>query len=318
MTSSLDRMPLPDVLQTMAAHSQSGMLTVTGPSMPSLSAKVWSRLHEVAHHGRLYVRAGRLVFAETPALSGVEALAAMLRIQSGLIRVHEVFLCPTTENIKGSLQSNLIHAACRNDESAVPSHAGASLLPAPTTWRPEPSGHPQSSTESQVDIGFSLPPSDAALAVALASILPSELVVGAGTTPTRHDGSSGPSRLAAPRPSPPEREREREIAMSDLDTLLKQAPELRVCARADKEGNVLHWAGAGEVESICAVTALATPAVEGISELLELGELEGYSFVGPKLALYVSTRPDGFVAASGEPGKSPDATTKKLATAAVA
>jgi len=311
MTSSLDRMPLPDVLQTMAAHSQSGMLLVTAPSMPSLSAKVWSRLDEVSPCGRLYVREGRLIFAETPSSSGPDALAAMLRIQSGVIRMHEVFLSPATENIKGSLQSNLIHAACRNDEGALPGSVGESLLPSPTTWRPSEPIDRQSSTESQVDIGFSLPPADPAPAIALPS---ATRAGGPGSTPIRHDGSARPSRLAALRPSPPERERE--IAMSDLDSLLKQAPELQVCARADKAGNVLRWAGAGEVESICAVTALATPAVESISELLELGDLEGYSFVGQKLALYVSTRPDGFVAAAGEPGKSPDTTTKKLATVA--
>jgi hypothetical protein len=101
--------------------------------------------------------------------------------------------------------------------------------------------------------------------------------------------------------------------MSNLDTLLKHAPELRVCAKSDREGNVFAWAGTGEVESICAVTALATPAVEGVSELLALGELEGYSFVGQKLALYVHQRADGFVAALGEPSKSTETTMKKLA-----
>jgi len=101
--------------------------------------------------------------------------------------------------------------------------------------------------------------------------------------------------------------------MSNLETLLKHAAELRVCAKADKEGNVFAWAGTGEVEGMCAVTALATPAVEGISSLLALGDLEGYSFVGQKLALYVHQRADGFVVALGEPSKSTETTMKKLA-----
>jgi hypothetical protein len=101
--------------------------------------------------------------------------------------------------------------------------------------------------------------------------------------------------------------------MSNLDALLKQTPELRVCGKADRDGNVSEWAGTGEVESMCAVAALATQAVEGLSDLLALGQLEGYSFVGQKLALYVHQHVDGFVAALGEPSKSTEITMKKLA-----
>ncbi len=283
MTASLERMPLPDVLQTMAAHRQSGMLTITAHGMPGLSSTPWSGLDKQFLCGRLYVIEGRLVHAETSSLVSVKALAAMLRMDAGLIRVHEVFLSPSTPNMKGSLHSNLIEAAWHNDEgSRTDGHAAGSLPPA-TSWHPPVGGVTANEQHAEVEEIEELTDSDLQIDVDEA-------------TPARASSSQ-----------------QGEVAMTNLDALLKFANDLRTCAKADKEGNVLEHAGVGDAESICAIAALSTQAVEHVSELLGLGTVQGYTFVGHKLAMYVQDRPEDFVVAVGEATKSTDATMKKVA-----
>ncbi|NUQ73637.1 MAG: hypothetical protein HUU21_08795 [Polyangiaceae bacterium] len=130
MSAKIERMPLPDVLQTMAVHNQSGMVSIACKHMRCHSNFSWKQGQKLCRarsglnrecpgwYGRLYVSDGMLIHAETPTAEGVPALAQLLRASFGSVRIHEVFIPPEQPNITGSMHSNLLNAAWVADEDA--------------------------------------------------------------------------------------------------------------------------------------------------------------------------------------------------------
>ncbi|HLM71562.1 MAG TPA: DUF4388 domain-containing protein, partial [Polyangiaceae bacterium] len=106
LSAKIERMPLPDVLQTMAVHNQSGMVSIACKHMRFHSTLPWKHNQKLCRarsgsnrecpgwYGRLYVRDGMLIHAETPSADGVPALAQLLRATAGSVRIHEVFILP--------------------------------------------------------------------------------------------------------------------------------------------------------------------------------------------------------------------------------
>lgn len=160
LSAKIERMPLPDVLQTMAVHNQSGMVSIACKHMRFHSNLPWNHGQKLCRarsglnrecagwYGRLYVDDGLLVHAETPTADGVPALAQLLRATSGSVRIHEVFILPLEPNITGSMHSNLLNAAWVADEDArnappsipAPSLPGHRLSPRGGGSIPPPTG----------------------------------------------------------------------------------------------------------------------------------------------------------------------------------
>jgi hypothetical protein len=292
-SASLERMPLPDVLQSMAMHRQSGMLTIMTDRTPVFSPVPFHKIESAC--GRLYMIEGRLLHAETPKHQGIAALAEMITIKGGYVRIHEAFLAPSHPTLDGALHANLLDAACHNDEQARQNPRAS--RPAPrSSWRPPAGPTRPEALQTQVDSAESFA-----------------------------DLSSTPPQERPTAPPPPESELDQEssltrrhtipqepLPMSQLQPLLALSTDLRAVARADRQGNVVDRAGAEDAESLCAIVSMGATAIERAGELLGLGARLSYSLSGKKLALYVHERSDGFVVAIGEPHKNVDSTMVKL------
>lgn len=182
LSAKMDRMPLPDVLQTMAVHNQSGMVSIACKHTRFHSALPWEHNQKLCRarsgsnrecpgwYGRLYVRDGMLIHAETPTAEGVPALAQLLRASAGSVRIHEVFILPGEPNITGSMHSNLLNAAWVADEDArtAPPSIPVSSVPGQRGTHPPSAGSPSTARPSSDAISSRAEASGARLAPAQA------------------------------------------------------------------------------------------------------------------------------------------------------
>jgi predicted regulator of Ras-like GTPase activity (Roadblock/LC7/MglB family) len=292
ISAPLQRMPLPDVMQMMATHRQSGMISVVCPHCSLLSRMAWndngpfgcvSGGDECAgFQGRVYIHEGNVSHLETPVQNGLEALSQLLRLRSGNVRVHEVFVEPAEGNASGTVQNYLMNAVVALDEAdnegepdiefAVDepeSGSGARVPPPPPTSKHDSGGMGESSDN-----------------------------VWASSVSSSGSITSGEKQ-----------------EMPAIDKVLRASSELKVVAKADSSGNVAEVSGEGDGESMCAVAALCVKPMERALEILGLGAPESWSIVTEKVALYVRQRDDGFLVAQGKSSKSPAQTLNKVVIA---
>ncbi|MEM7676552.1 MAG: DUF4388 domain-containing protein, partial [Myxococcota bacterium] len=122
-SANLTRAPLADLLQMLASDGRSGMIWVGCPHNRSLSPNRWESGGDFCTGGsdcvgwsaRLHLHTGRLVYAETPTLLGLQALTRCLALNKGSLRVHEVYMAPRRANLEGTAQQLLIRAAALAD-----------------------------------------------------------------------------------------------------------------------------------------------------------------------------------------------------------
>ncbi|MGF1510136.1 MAG: DUF4388 domain-containing protein [Myxococcota bacterium] len=119
---SLSTVAAADVLQ-MLSH-RSALLQVNCPHAVPIRASTWREGADPCTGaarcpgfvGRVYLEQGRIVHAETPQHKGLEALAQILDLNEGQLRVHEVFVRPGSNTVQGTTQQALLEAARRSDE----------------------------------------------------------------------------------------------------------------------------------------------------------------------------------------------------------
>lgn len=293
-SSTIDCVNVSDLLQMVAAKEHSVMVTVSCSHGKELSGSSWEEIgvprcqsgEGTACHGwmgRVYVHRGTLIHAETPTANGLHALAQMMELRKGTVRIHEVFLAPEVGNITGSMDSNILTAALLVDDwhsgLGHPIYGNARSAPASTTARTDP-------LATKID----------------RTVLPSAPATAAGSTPLA-------SSLAAMRKSSVTKGASK---MHSLDHVLSQLPGAKGAARGDDGGNVVELTGQLDAESVCAVATMCKGPLEKASELLGLGGLCAWSASNAQLSLYVHKEWSGFIAAVGGSTKSPDGTLKKL------
>ncbi len=116
---------LPDVLQFVASGGRSVLVTVSGNHSRLIDDQTpWEKLkfleedEESAWYGRIYVENGMVVHAEIPeGQTGDQAVAVMLKLHDGVVRVLDCFLPPPRIDSPRSIQGCLLNAAYLLDES---------------------------------------------------------------------------------------------------------------------------------------------------------------------------------------------------------
>jgi len=128
-TADVHSAPLPDVLQMMERNGRSVMVSVARSAEKAVTDQPWKQRKGRGWQGRLYLKEGQLIRAETPNAEGVQALAQMLSLRDGTIRVHDIYLEPLTPNTSGSIQNALLDATVAMDEMDKDGSGG---VPRPT------------------------------------------------------------------------------------------------------------------------------------------------------------------------------------------
>jgi hypothetical protein len=100
--------------------------------------------------------------------------------------------------------------------------------------------------------------------------------------------------------------------MQSMKQILSGVSGAKGAARADEGGNVVDHAGDGDPDVLCAVAAMCNARLEAISELLGAGPMQSWSVVTENMGVFVHSAPGGFVAASGDATRSPEAVLKAL------
>ena len=290
-----DQMNVQAVVQLMAAHRLSGMISVECGCVSAVSEFSWRRAGpfrcvqkaEVCSgfQGRVYVREGEVIHAESPAEVGSAAYMQMCALKEGMIRVHEVFVEPR-QLIVPTLDSNSKKAKRRAMPPPIPGR------------RKKVSVINRSKLSGGGSGGANAIPSSAQVASqAVANSDESSLL----------SVSAMSAQVAG--------QKTRQTMKAGMNTLLKVAPNLKVAAKSDSGGNAIEVAGDGDGESVCAVTAMCASPVSRLGELLGLGSPESWSVVTDKVALYVQQDGDSFVSVLGNSNKNPDQILTKLAKA---
>ncbi|MEM9113499.1 MAG: DUF4388 domain-containing protein [Myxococcota bacterium] len=153
--ASLSTLSTADALQMCSMNQRSGVLTVTCEHASSISSMPWSTGVPQCEGddrcrgfiGRVVLERGQILHAETPAKRGVDALATMLSVEVGQLRLHEVYVRPAVRTLQGSTAQILIAAAAREDERAQGRIVTQDLMPAPTD--PAPTPRPDEGLEDQ-------------------------------------------------------------------------------------------------------------------------------------------------------------------------
>ncbi len=118
---------LPDVLQFVASTGRPSLITLQAVDAASSATTPWesqtppwdeSASANSAWYGRIYLENGLVQAAEVPGgQEGDLAVAEMLRIENGVVRVFETFLPWTSETQPRAVQSCLLNATYLLDES---------------------------------------------------------------------------------------------------------------------------------------------------------------------------------------------------------
>ena len=124
--TQLDRVPVPDTIQILAASNRSGVLVLACPHCRPFSAQSWSQTasacggdgHCAGAVARIYMDNGRPTHAETPTDEGLDAFARCLSFKRGVGRFCEVFIPPSAQTLNGTATQLIIRAAAHADEAA--------------------------------------------------------------------------------------------------------------------------------------------------------------------------------------------------------
>ncbi len=149
LSGRLEQMSLADVLQMLGQKGHTALVTVSLGASGDISHTPWESAErgqaeeETGWCGRVYLRGGYLVRAETPRRRGIEALAELLELPAGRFRIHEVALPPKEANLNGSIESNLMNAAVLVD------HQGSEIPEQPTLRKAPPPSPPPDLTVSR-------------------------------------------------------------------------------------------------------------------------------------------------------------------------
>ncbi len=312
----IQQMGVTGVAELMATHGLSGMIGVACECVAMFSDQDWKREGPfrcidssqqecVGFYGRLYIRDGQLIHAESPTHFGKQAVAQMERVQRGTIRVQEMFIPPALpselsnratqksnrQNVKPPPIPTKVVARSRSEKSRTKStkHRKVEIPTVKTiTSKPETNTIKPDTGESHEVKGES------------------------GILSGRGESSPLPGGVETARVADQET---RETMKAGMNTLLNVAPNLQVAAKSDGGGNAIEVAGEGDGESVCAVTAMCSNPVLRIAELLGLGSPESWSIVTEKVALYVHQDGDAFVSVLGKANKNPDQILNKLSKA---
>ncbi|MEO1337989.1 MAG: DUF4388 domain-containing protein, partial [Myxococcota bacterium] len=295
---------------------RSGMIWIGCPHNRSLSPNRWESGGDFCTglsdckgwSARIHLHTGRLVYAETPTMVGLEALTKCLSLTKGTLRVHEVYMAPRRANLEGTAQQLLIRAAALADEMGRGrSDLAAELLddPVETIDLPDPVGPPAIAEGLAVPEILTTPPAPAASGAAAmptsspevpASVVTERSVTGSRFGPEA-DHSLDLRALEAPpaMPSKPTTDRLRALAAEDttgLGRFLGGEAGVRLVADTGAGGQVMAVTGQGDAESAAAVAALCISAFGVASEQLGLGAVEKWCLVGPSNALYAAHQDD--------------------------
>ncbi len=269
--ASIGRAPAADLLQILAEDQRSGLICVTCPHMPALSSRRWEAGAPACTQDpqtcrgwavRLYLDRGRLVYAEGPANTGIEALSQVLQLQEGFLRAHEVYLLPAERNLDGTVQQLIIEAAVLADErahSAPTSRRDSRPVDLARTRVSTPAAHPRPRRPRR-------------------PVQELEIV-------------DEPTIAKGPPAMPRSRVRPRPSTSPSVESLLDAAEDLQTAVETDGEGTVLRSVGDGDPESTAAVAKLCRRSFEALGGQLQLGDLEHWCVVGESTALYVQHRP---------------------------
>jgi len=114
----LGRVDVPSAIQRVSGLGDELCLTVACPHVKPVTHEPWRALTpcQHGHHcggwfGRIYLRDGNIVAAETPTETGIAALATMMQMHEGQLVCHEVFLRPAADNVGLPICAALLHAA---------------------------------------------------------------------------------------------------------------------------------------------------------------------------------------------------------------
>jgi predicted regulator of Ras-like GTPase activity (Roadblock/LC7/MglB family) len=296
MSGSLEQMGLVDVLQLLGNNNQTAMVSIVDGVAEDMSTEAWGMLTPEGDStkciGRVYMRQGQLIRAETQHQESLPALAEMITRNQGTFRIHEVALPPLERNLTGSIVHNVMNATVLIDEQTRDGDVSAPR-PKPSAIRrakPEdkPHGRPQTDDLLRTQSSQNRPPP-------IPAVMPGE---NTETQPPRTSGTRKESQT-----------------MSDkLKTILSQGVGLTGAALSDRNGNVVEFAGRLDAESACAVVAMSSPSLETVESYLGMGSVKRWTVAGEKTALYVHRARDGFVVVVGASNPNIEGTSQKIDT----
>ena len=312
--ANLTRAPLADLLQMLAADGRSGMIWVGCAHNPPLSAQRWDSGgafcagNSGACNGwaaRLHLNAGRLVYAETPTLLGLEAFSRCLALKEGYLRVHEVFMAPRRGNLDGTVQQLLIRAAALADEEGR--RTGSSRRPAagpispPDSGRRGPSAPPSTPAQRArsapdpyltADLApATTPMGDSSAVLPVPSEVPSTRPV--SNLAVRAQGSVPPPlpRSAAPRASSSGRRKSHPPPVpNEYDDMLGGPAQVQLVVQTDDSSGLISVHGEGDAENAAAVATLCRTALDSVGQQLQLGRVQSWCLLGQAYALYTHHR----------------------------
>ncbi len=104
---------VPDVVHALSAEGATAMIAVADSSTTPAQETSWTELAATQDptagtQGRLYLKDGALVHAETPMARGASAVTQLLRIPKPLVHVHEAFLMPRPANIETAISGGAV------------------------------------------------------------------------------------------------------------------------------------------------------------------------------------------------------------------
>ena len=289
LTADIGKAPVTAILQRLTDERGSGMLSVECPHLAPFSDSLWAGhgpfkcvgqgARCLGFRGRIYVQDGDVVHAETPRDTGADALQRMYNLRRGTVRVHEVFVAPTTQGGE-SVEDVLIIEIDEPPQSQAPP--------------PIPRARNESSHRARTTRGTG----------------PSRQPAHPGTRHTKQEPSARSTNQHQRREATSQQVRQ--AMKSGINTLLKVAPNLRVAAKSDNGGNAMEVHGEGDGESVCAVAAMCSTPINRFAELLGLGSAMSWSMTTQKVSLYVQQDGDEIVAVLGASTKNPGQTLNKL------
>lgn len=296
----LGRIDVASAIQSLSDMEDELCLTVSCPHMMPLSSDAWPALKACrgdkkcqGWYGRLYIRNGKVTWAETPQEKGVAALATILGLQSGQVLCHEVFLRPVGENVGMRVHSALLEAAAHLDHRSAGIPIPAESTPESASRNVEPAEDDFvefDEIDDDDDAGVPRP------------VVPSE-------------PPAVPMAMTPPKPAPPASPRP--TALEDppangIEKALRSVKDLQGIAVCDHQGWVEGVAGQVDAETVCAVVTMSTPQMRRIAALMGMGDVRQWAIGGKEGTVYTVVTPGKTIAAVGNATNNPDAVLRLL------
>ncbi len=297
----IEKMEVGSALQGFA-HVRDALVTVACPHWTHASEHSWDdpavhrcRLGEAAEpcqgwYGRIYLSGGAICFAETPDATGIPAVAQLLPLKGGEIRIHEIYIDPPSIGFMRSIQGCLIEAAAFADEAARDANAeqasrsGTLLREGGSGSTPRGSGTPRQVRESDHETR--------------ARTVPREL-------PSPPPVDTGRPRLG-------QEARGAVKQQNWLEAVLTSTSGVRGLATCDPNGWVGELAGTIDAETTSAVVTMSLPPMRRIASLLGLGQISHWALGNEAMTIYAIAMQKGLLTAVGDPTQNLDSVLRAL------